>query len=932
MPQAVEIGNDAKSIVAWRYRHIFVITLAACTCLSISIAAAEDDEIPAEAPLVSANTPPVRVDPSHARGAANAQIADFENDPILGLVSKLKAKPEEDTLAIVIDIGADGGVLPKVKGPWALAREEAGPLIAPAPRAPQPGDPEWRPTVPLDDDELALDGERKKPSASVPAKIKASDPERQIRWSHLEESAAQMPKSESKVAQAPVSGKRHDRPRFPSGSGLDSEAAEAVSAFAISERAVVETKEAEKTPEPEPHPKAELIAKLRALAESSSEIPSALKKSGGPGKNPPVDSQKRYEDLITQLEKNFDRIADKFKEATDKTVQVGDGEEMRVRDARAAKAMEVLLSDTPLGTLEGAIGDNSGKHFTVARVRVTDVTDTAIHATLPEGFWCNGRFSVQAVSGPVKVEISGGRFRAPYVHGLQLKPNAVTPIEVAIARPAALNFASRGWYLADLDMPLRVQPGERAVWLGGRPEINDLMLAARAEGVQILGIPLPADDLNLARDIESASAGDLLILPALPGPRHAFHGCGLGLGIGASALEVLPREFSQPELPLREAFEEIRARGGIAIYKELGGLKTANIKRDIFPLFPRLQQSDYYPAGSASARLYAANELMFDTVVGPAYDAISFDGSPAAEALWFNLLNQGYSVSVIGAGGGSLEGGRVPFGQTFIKIDGAVNRDTVLDSIKNGRTSVSFGPAAFCKVLERDKGPGASVPADGRRLTLQIEAYASMLPGAQLDTVEIIRNGKVVHVYRAAEGESQLSNFAWPVAETASSWYVVRVTERRVTGTTSSKGGCAWTGAIYFRGAAHVPPAPAVSRISGTLRCGLTPVAGTVTTVIPGQRAKQIATDASGRFFVELPAAGTLIFEAPGCEPVAKRVFEHPKVQQALGALGAEKDGGIVNQFSKPALFPSWKLMLSELEWNIVLPSSTPFKDKGAQE
>ena len=171
----------------------------------------------------------------------------------------------------------------------------------------------------------------------------------------------------------------------------------------------------------------------------------------------------------------------------------------------------------------------------------------------------------------------------------------------------------------------------------------------------------------------SGSAGGgssgVLLLPVFPGPRHAFYGCGMGLGM--KSWEGLPREIAAPEVPLREAFEEIRARGGLAVYKDLGGGKQVDIRRDILSLFPRLEKTGFYPQGSGTARLYAATELPYDTVAGPAYDVIALDGSAAAEQLWFNLLNQGYRVSVIGAGGGSLEGGRLPYGQTFVGRGGA---------------------------------------------------------------------------------------------------------------------------------------------------------------------------------------------------------------------------------------------------------------------
>jgi len=449
------------------------------------------------------------------------------------------------------------------------------------------------------------------------------------------------------------------------------------------------------------------------------------------------------------------------------------------------------------------------------------------------------------------------------------------------------------------------------------------VLAAQAEGVQVLGVPVPWGESNSEAAVEALAdaSNEVLLLPVFPGPRHAFYGCGMGLGMKSWA--GLPREVADPQVPLREAFEEVHARGGLVVYKDLNGGKKVDIRHDIFSLFPGLERTGFYPQDSSVARLYAANELPYDTVTGPAYDALALDGSAAAERLWFNLLNQGYTISVIGSGGGSLEGGRLPYGQTFISVAGPLSRGKVLEAIRQGCTAVSFGPAVFCRILERDKGPGSVLPADGRRLTLQIQAYSGMSPGLQLGKVEIIRNGEVVHEQAASEGESQIENLCWTVGETVSAWYVIRVTERCNTPASGCKPGRAWTNAIYFRGAGFAPLAPATSRVTGTLRRGLTPVAGTVTAVVPGQAAHQVAADKNGSFRIELPASGSLVFEAPGCEPLGQRVFAHPRVMRALGALQAERDGLLREELAGASLFPAWRLLLTDLEWDVaLLPSA----------
>jgi hypothetical protein len=820
--------------------------------------------------------------------------------------------------AAVVELGEGREYLPPIQGPWVLPAEEPGPrAVTQSVPSVRPGDPEWfRAPVAEPDTELAA-ATSVHPAPAPRSNTRPGDPETPRQWPDDQEPPA--PVSAAPVGRTSGSP-RSDEPRFASGDGLDSEAAEVVAEIALAERkqppgaAVAE-------PPVSPAPDGAAGAKPTESAAIPGDA-APTQPDGQPPTAQPADPQKRFEELIAQIRRN-QALLNKTHETApaDRRVRGPGGQDTGVeaRDPRARLVMENILRDTPLGTVSGTISDAATPAPAPARVRITDISDTTVQAPLPQGFWCNGRFEVEAFSGPARVEISRGRFYPQIVQGVQVRGRAATPFTAASVRPGVLDFSARGWHLADLDIALRVRPGERPLWLGKPPELADLVLAARAEGVRILGVPVPWGAAASPREVEAlaASAGDVVVLPVFPGPRHAFFGCAMGLGV--TSWQGLPPAINAPETPLREAFEDIRARGGLGVYRNLAGGKTADIRRDILLLFPRLEQSNFYGAPTGAARLYAANELPFDTVAGPAYDAFCFDGSPSAERLWFNLLNQGYKIAAIGAGGGSLEAGRVPYGQTLVHVDGAPDRAGVLDALKNGRTGISFGPAVFCRVLERDKGPGAVLPADGRRLTLQVQAYASMAHGMQLDKLEIIRNGQVVHSQTASEGEAQINNLTWTIGETATAWYMVRVSERCNAASPAQEPGRAWTGPLFFRDAVFAPPAPAVSRIKGRLQRGPNPVAGTVTVLAPGQPPRQVETDRQGNFKLEMPAAGSLIFEAPGCEPLAKRVFEHERVQRALGALQAEREGPLLQMLERPSLLRAWRLLLSDLDWPVTL-------------
>lgn len=635
---------------------------------------------------------------------------------------------------------------------------------------------------------------------------------------------------------------------------------------------------------------------------------------------------------------------------------------MTIRDEDQLKVVTTMLdSERRVGAIVAKVFDAKTKEPLPARVCLRDTTDSTARAPLPDGFWFRGGVTppINLVSGPVRVEIShGGRFVPPYLKGIDVKPGQVAQLDVPLARPMELDFEGRGWVLADLDIGLRKRAGENSIWFGPAPTMADLILAAKCEGVRVIGVTLPLGDEDAMAGVRYALEHpnpDVLVLPVFPGPRNRFNGSGMGLGV--TSWDDLKADLTQPEIPLREGFENIRARGGLAVFTELKGTRAANIERDIFPVYTRLKDSDYFGrAHRRDAHLFAANELPFDTVTG-AYDLLAFDGSDAAEAVWFNLLNEGAPVRVIGAGGGSLEGGRIPYGQTFVQVDGAqsepaapasrgtnsnlaggtpavraLTREGVLDAIKAGRTMVSFGPAVFAKVFERDMGPGSVLPPDGRELQLQIQAYSTVTASAQLEKIEIIRNGQVVYTQTIAQnggsGETEIHDLRWPLKETHDAWYIVRVTERSKSASAGFGNAPrrAWTSPIFFRSNFGGAPASsrldarapvAQARVHGILRRNLTPMRGAVTALAAGMPTRRVETGPDGSFEIKVPATATLVFEAPECEPVAKRVFEHPSVQRGVGQLAASNE--LVKQLSDRAAFGMWRLLLSDLEWDITL-------------
>ena len=945
-------GRKDWPTIARSLAHACVAGAFSLTLLSATAAAAD-----ASIPVTSAgeSVPIVNTAPLES---APPKKAPRISDPVLSIIDKLHDRKKNDGEspatggADVVELGDSPDVIPaaSARGKWDVAAEErAGGVetrdaVNPPRHEPVPGDPEFvrHPTAP---DDAADEGAKTAAPAAAPKPFTPRRDDPELTWRRIPEAAAETDDGAAATSTEAESREpravRLDRPRFRSGEGLDSDAAEIVSEMALQEQkkdesakesgalpsaptsalARVQARAAEKNGHAEgdkPAPPATAAATAAAAA-------AAAKKQKKDPKKPEkkIDPEQAYNEAIAQIEKDKPRqekiLEEARKQYEERRTKFGD---LRPRDDRAAMVLDVLSRKAELGTISGRVIDGATKQPVCARVRLVDMTDVAVDAPLPEGFWTNGEFTAQPLAGLAKIEITRGRFRPMYVERIETHKALITPFEKAVACPPDYDFAAKGWYLADLNIGAAAQRREQPVWMGPKPNLSDLVRAAQAEGIQILGVPAPWSDGADANDIAALKAfpsAKVLLLPLFAGPEHPFHGCAMGLGV--RSVKGLPAEISDPEIPLRETFEDIRARGGLGVFSLLGGLRTVNIRTEIFPLFPRLEAANYFGTDDGSARLYGAFELPFDTVAGPAYDLLAFDGSQQAERLWFNLLDHGYPVSIIGAGGGSLEGGRIPYGQTFINLTEKPRIDNVLQAVKAGKTVVSFGPAAFCKIAERDMGPGSILPADGRKLTLSVQAFASLANDMQLDKIEVIRNGVLIHTHTVNDGETEIHQMAVPVSETSAAWYVVRVTERPSRPDSTAKGGTAWTSPIFFRGAGYSAPTPARSKITGVLRVGATPTAGTVKAVVPGQPDHLVQTDANGRFTIDVPAAGTLIFEAPHAEPVAKRIFEHPKIQQAIGALQSDRSGRLTDQFDRAALFGAWTLLLSELDWDITLTS-----------
>jgi len=811
-------------------------------------------------------------------------------------------------------------------------------LPAPAPGgSPTPGDPEWVRGFP-DDDPLPT------PVASKLARNHVSvsqwgDPEFARSWPADGVAGALVNMEHTPDADWTAARPQPliDSPRFEWGQGLDDPAADLAAREPLIQ-AVVESikppKKGSKNTTAKPPADPQAAEKRKALAAARAAL-EKFRKTGKPGEAP-IDPALVHEIKLQQINDQLAEVAkQRAKLGLDAPGATGTGE----KPAVLTKSEQVLraFENRPLGRVVGTILDKATKKPIPARVKITDAGETVAAPDISDlGFWCDGAFDVPVVAGRVRVEIRAGRFRHMFLKDVAVSPEVPVVIEAVLEQPEYSAFARRGWYLCDLNRPLRARRGEMPVWIGEPPGFGDAMLAAVAEGVQVLGLSMPWDaaaerapEAEIHKTFAAGLRAGLLVFPTFPGPQHPF--CGSALGIGVTQWTGNPMHLIDPCSSLRDGFDAIRTSGGLAAFTELTGRRNVDPHKAVLPLFPRLVQDGFLTDKDTNSRMYGPAELPFATLT-QAYDALVYDGSKEVLDIWFTLLNEGYALPIVGSGGGSLEGGCAPYGHTFVKVDRALTREAVLDACRIGRSFVSFGPALFADILERARGPGDRVAADGMAWNLRLKAYASLQPGTTLEMVEIIRNGKVLKTERFEQGLTLLHEHKIQFSENQDAWYVVRLTEKEEIPGQPVKRRVALTNPIYFDTQSREFPKPAVAGMSGVLRRpGGTPTAGTLTILDPVQEPREVEVGAEGHFSVTFSAAGAVIFSALGCEPAARKPFENPEIQKALGDLHAERRGPLDKQLALREVYGRWRMLLKDWRGDVVLkPLETPAPELAA--
>jgi TolB protein len=384
-------------------------------------------------------------------------------------------------------------------------------------------------------------------------------------------------------------------------------------------------------------------------------------------------------------------------------------------------------------------------------------------------FHTGGRDTVVVPAGRVVVEVWRGPEYAVARREIDLSPDAIVPLRIALAR--LVDMAARGWWGGDLHVHMNY---------GGayRNTPRHLALQGRAEGLHVIENLIVNKEQRIPDiaywrpDPDPVSGPDFLLAHGQEFHTGFWGHTGL-LGLGEHY--ILPDYAGYPRTALASLFptnafvaDLARAQGALVGYVH---------PFDFAPDTSRIQGGVPY-------------ELPIDAALGKLdyLEVMGYSDHLITSEMWYRLLNCGFRIPA-GAGTdafpnfASLRGppgllrvyGRVAGGgQRAAGLGTAGGHRRFLEAIKAGRTFVTNAPLLDFQIT----GPDAVTRQSGDVIGLragrhQLEVRAILRSNVPVDHLELVRNGKVVAELGLGRGGMAAdTTITIPVEE--SGWYVLR--------------------------------------------------------------------------------------------------------------------------------------------------------------
>ncbi len=537
-------------------------------------------------------------------------------------------------------------------------------------------------------------------------------------------------------------------------------------------------------------------------------------------------------------------------------------------------------------TISGRVVDSDTGRVIPATVAIRTSQGSLVteSPSFKDGFRSSGTFTKAVPPGKTTVTVTRGFDYGGVVRNLSLRAGQRAELVFELRRRTPLR--SQRWVTGDNHV--HMIHGERNIVV----TFEYAALAGRAEGLDYMSLAqdwnLPEKTAaNVAAACRAVSTPDFTLTWNLEAPKNYWrgdvskclgHGWTLGMRDQASSgndairelLELSAGDYQNEKAPVPnfEIHNLVHSLGGIVSYTH--------------PCrwwWGRWGGRAIYPLEDAKFVSNLAQELPYDTVIGPTYDTIDILMQPReqiandkARQLWFMLLNQGYRIPATASSDTTFdnEGRGVPGKvRVYTRVDGEPVIARIAEAMKRGRNFITSGPLLTLEI--GGHGIGDAIRLNGpASFKAVIKAWASGEPGEHLSVVELIRNGQPVKTLHI-DGRRADFTAEFEFAEDRTAWYIAHAA-----GSTDEQ--IAITNPIYFEAADYRAPSPAKARVAGVVKDRQTgkPLGGVCEVVVmSGVTAAAVSKHEfrGGRFELEVPGSARLRVRVPGYVPVQKSVF-----------------------------------------------------------
>jgi hypothetical protein len=337
--------------------------------------------------------------------------------------------------------------------------------------------------------------------------------------------------------------------------------------------------------------------------------------------------------------------------------------------------------------------------------------------------------------------------------------HAEDTIEIPLERKVDMH--QEGWWAGDLDVQV---------------PLYDAPLMMRARALDFAPITTIVNDHGRCRKPkpmpgDTAGRTGLSSSPLLYGPWATLdHRRGGGLlAVGADTpVDICRFKAGDPSLPSAENSRDAGA-AIVALTPFAWDLPvwTAAGKLDAVAIINRHSQPNGVIDNETDGR--PRDKTLFPDQIGHGRNS---------EAIYHHLLNCGLRIPpAAGSGAGASMGGRVvasPLGtnRVYVYCDETCTRESWLEGLRAGRVFVSNGPLLRTRVEGEPPGHVFQLDAGEKRgfqITLELAFYTQ----TQVDYLEIIQNGKIIHHARLDDFGKKRGRLP-PVEFDSSGWFLVR--------------------------------------------------------------------------------------------------------------------------------------------------------------